>query len=151
MSTHRPADGGVVVVGVDGSQASREALQWALHFARLTGGSVRALTAWQLPPSYAWAPAVLDQIDPEGDASRMLKQTVDEVVAGDIAVVVHAEVVQGAAGLELIRAAEHAEALVVGSSEHGAFAGMLLGSVSEYCVHHASCPVVVVRHAHQPS
>jgi nucleotide-binding universal stress UspA family protein len=90
MSPQRPANGGVVVAGVDGARASRDA---------------------------------------------------------HVDVAVRAEVVQGAAGLQLTRAAEHASALVVGSSGHGAFAGMVLGSVSEYCIHHATCPVVVVRDA----
>jgi nucleotide-binding universal stress UspA family protein len=147
MSTLRPVNSGVVVVGVDGSQESRDALRWGLRFARLTGAGVRALTAWQYPASYAWAPAILDQVDPEGDARRMLKQTVEEVLAGGD-VVVHAEVVRGPAGIALTQAAKGAEALVIGSRGHGALTGMLLGSVSEYCLHHATCPVVIIRHAH---
>jgi nucleotide-binding universal stress UspA family protein len=152
MSSQRPTGAGVVVVGVDGSQASKDALRWALGYARLAGASVHAVTAWQYPPSYAWAPAVLDQVDLEGDARRMLKETIEEVVTADGDVVVQSEVVQGSPGLVLVRAAANAEALVVGSGGHGALAGMLLGSVSEHCVHHATCPVVVVGHAHhQPS
>ena len=53
---------------------------------------------------------------------------------------------EGWAGRELLAAAEGADLLVVGSRGHGAVMGLLLGSVSEYCVTHASCPVVVVRH-----
>ncbi len=152
MSGQRPTGAGVVVVGVDGSEASRDALRWALGYARLAGASVHALTAWQYPPSYAWAPAVIDQVDLEGDARRMLKETIEEVVTAHWDVVVQSEVVQGSPGQTLTKAAEHADVLVVGSRGHGAFAGMLLGSVSEHCVHHATCPVVVVRHAHhQPS
>lgn len=148
MSSQRPAGGGVVVVGVDGSEASKDALRWALGYARQAGASVHALTAWHYPPSYAWAPAIFDQVDLEADARRTLKETIEEVVTADWDVVVQSEVLQGAPGLVLVRAAEHADALVVGSRGHGAVAGMLLGSVSEHCVHHAACPVVVVRHAH---
>ncbi|HZD69410.1 MAG TPA: universal stress protein [Actinomycetes bacterium] len=148
MSTHRPAGGGVVVVGVDGSEASKDALRWALGYARQAGAIVHALTAWQYPPSYAWAPAVLDQVDLEGDARRMLKETVEEAVASYWDVVVRSDVVQGSPGVVLVAAARDAELLVVGSRGHGAFAGMLLGSVSEHCVHHATCPVVVIRRDH---
>jgi nucleotide-binding universal stress UspA family protein len=113
---------------------------------------VHALTTWQYPSSYAWAPAVLDQVDLEGDARRMLKETIEEVVAGDADIVVRSEVVHGSPGPLLARAAEHAEALVVGSRGHGTLAGMLLGSVSEHCVHHATCPVVVIHYPrHEPS
>jgi nucleotide-binding universal stress UspA family protein len=55
-------------------------------------------------------------------------------------------VAEGPPALELLKAAQNADLLVVGSRGHGAFAGMLLGSVSEHCVAHSSCPVVVVRH-----
>jgi nucleotide-binding universal stress UspA family protein len=152
MSIQTPAGNRVVVVGVDGSEASKDALRWALGYARLTGASVHALTTWQYPPSYAWAPAAFDQADLEGNARRMLKETIEEVVPGDAGIVVWSEVAQGIPGLVLVRAAEHAQALVVGSRGHGTFTGMLLGSVSEHCVHHATCPVVVIRHPrHEPS
>ena len=146
MSSQRPAGAGVVVVGVDGSEGSKDALRWALGYARLAGASVHALTAWQYPPSYAWAPAIFDQADLEGDARAALKQTLEDVVATEGPVTVQTQVVQGPPALALLRAAADADLLVVGSRGHGAFAGMLLGSVSEHCVHHATCPVVVVHH-----
>ncbi len=149
MSSQRPAGAGVVIVGVDGSEASKEALRWALGYPRLTGASVHALTAWQYPANSAWAPAILDQLDLEGDARRALKETIEEVIASYQDVAVRSGVLEGTPGLVLVRAAANAELLVVGSRGHGAFAGMLLGSVSEHCVHHASCPVVVIRrHQH---
>jgi nucleotide-binding universal stress UspA family protein len=61
-------------------------------------------------------------------------------------VVVHLKVTEGHPAFVLTDAARGAALLVVGSRGHGAFAGMLLGSVSEYCAAHAPCPVVVVRH-----
>ncbi|HZC99118.1 MAG TPA: universal stress protein [Actinomycetes bacterium] len=149
MSSNNATGPRAVVVGVDGSEASKDALRWALGYARQTGAEVHALSAWQYPPSFAWAPAILDQIDLEGDARRMLKGTVEEVAGAYQDVVVRSVVVEGPPALMLAKAAEHAQVLVVGNRGHGAFAGMLLGSVSTHCVHHASCPVVVVRHHHR--
>ncbi len=120
----RNAVGGDVVVGVDGSEASADALRWAVRYARMTGATVRAVTVWHYPASFGWAPTTaIPEMDLEGDARQALKETLEQVVG-----------------------AEDADLLVVGSRGHGAFAGMLLGSVSEHCVHHATCPVVVIRH-----
>jgi nucleotide-binding universal stress UspA family protein len=63
-------------------------------------------------------------------------------------VALRASVVEGPPALVLEELAGAADLLVVGSREHGALAGMLLGSVSQHCVHHAGCPVLVVRHRH---
>jgi len=57
-------------------------------------------------------------------------------------------VVQGGAGQVLVDAAEGAELLVVGCRGHGGLAEALLGSVSQHCVHHAPCPVVIIRGKH---
>lgn len=150
MNSGDATNRGVVIVGVDGSEASKEALRWALRYAHMAGVTVHALTAWQYPSNYAWAPGILDQIDPEGDAERTLKETVGEVTGLYPDVTVQSDVVHGFPGLALVGAATRAELLVVGSRGHGTFAGMLLGSVSEHCVHHAKCPVMVVHHASPP-
>ncbi len=146
MRSDSVAGPGVVVVGVDGSDASKDALRWAVRYARLAGASVDAVLAWQLPATYGWAP-VLAGVDLEGDARKALEETVDEVFGPDRPVALRTSVVQGSPAPVLLGAADGADLLVVGSRGHGAFAGMLLGSVSEHCVHHARCPVVVVRHA----
>jgi nucleotide-binding universal stress UspA family protein len=139
---------GVVVVGVDGSDASKDALGWAGRYARLTGSTLHAVTAWQIPAELALAVAVPD-LDPQGDAQRLLKETVGEVLEGREPVALRTSVVQGPPALVLEQLAGAADLLVVGSRGHGALAGILLGSVSEHCVHHAGCPVVVVHHRNE--
>ena len=138
---------GDVVVGVDGSKASADALRWALRYARMAGSTVRVVTAWYFPATYGWAPTpMIAEVDLEADARVAQKQVLEEVVATEGPVTVQTEIIQGPPALVLLREAADADLLVVGSRGHGAFAGMLLGSVSEHCVHHATCPVVVVHH-----
>ncbi len=139
---------GDVVVGVDGSEASKDALRWAVRYARMAGTTVRVVTAWYFPASYGWAPTpLIAEVDLEADARLAQKRLLEDVVATEGPVTVQTEIVHGPPALVLLRAAAEADLLVVGSRGHGAFAGMLLGSVSEHCVHHAACPVVVVHHA----
>ena len=147
--TRKDTVGGVVVVGVDGSEASKDALRWAIRYARMAGATVHAVTAWHYPASVGWAASpVILEMDLEGEARQALKQTVEYVVATEGPVTIQTRVVEGPPALILLKAATDADLLVVGSRGHGAFAGMVLGSVSEHCVHHANCPVVVVRHPH---
>src|SRR6266571_3919511 len=149
MTSEDTEGGGVVVVGVDGSEPSRDALRWAVHYARTTGAIVRAVTVWHFPASFGWGSALaIPEADLEGDARAALKATVEQVAGTEGAFTLQTEVVEGPPALMLLRAAADADLLVVGSRGHGAFAGMLLGSVSEHCVHHANCPVVVIRHPH---
>jgi nucleotide-binding universal stress UspA family protein len=133
---------GLIVVGVDGSPASRRALRWALDIARLTGAAVRAVTVWRIPVSYAHVPDWSD-MDLAGAASSTLVETVREVTREDDPSV-ETVVLEGAAAPALLEAAEAADLLVVGARGRGGFAGLLLGSVTTFCVHHATCPVVVV-------
>jgi nucleotide-binding universal stress UspA family protein len=137
----------MIVVGVDGSDPSRRALRWAADQAKLVGAELEAVTTWEYPPTLGWAPPYPSDFDPNEDARKALRDTVDAVLGPDPGVVVHLTVTEGHPAFVLTKAAQAADLLVVGSRGHGAFAGMLLGSVSEYCAAHAPCPVVVVRHA----
>lgn len=134
-----------IVVGVDGSPSSMKALRWAIGQAKLTGAEVEAVIAWSYPSSYGLAPFSEGAADFEGDAGKLLIEALAQVSGIAPDVVVEPLVVQGHAADVLVRTAEGADLLVVGSRGHGGFAGMLLGSVSQYCVHHASCPVLVLR------
>ena len=132
----------MILVGVDGSESSKDALRWAARQAKLTGADLDVVAAWAFPLTWGWALTYVNDFDPEGQTRRVLETTVKEVLgpSPDARIVV----VEGRPAPVLLKAAKDAELLVVGSRGRGEFSGMLLGSVSEHCVHHASCPVVVV-------
>lgn len=140
-----------IVVGVDGSTSSLDALRWAATQAELTGASLDVVMTWEFPTAYGWAAPYPDNFDPAGDTRRLLDETVRAVLGERPVVEVHPQVIEGHPAPSLIEAARGTQLLVVGSRGHGAFTGMVLGSVSEHCVSHSSCPVVVVRHADDPS
>jgi nucleotide-binding universal stress UspA family protein len=140
-----------IVVGVDGSDSSIRALGWAAGQAKLTGASLTVVTTWEFPPTFGWSPPYPSDFDPNRDARAALQKNVDAVLGPDPDLAVELEVVEGHPAFVLTDKAAGAELLVVGSRGHGAFAGMLLGSVSEYCASHAPCPVVIVRDADDAS
>lgn len=140
---------GRIVVGVDGSQSSKAALAWAVGEARLTGAAVEAVIAWHYPVMVGGVPfAPIGVVESEGYgtfAAKVLNDAIAETVAPDGPVKVSSVVSEGSAAQVLLDAAKDADMLVVGSRGHGGFAGALLGSVSQACVHHAQCPVVIIR------
>jgi nucleotide-binding universal stress UspA family protein len=138
-----------IVVGVDGSASSKAALAWAVRQAELTGATVEAVIAWHRPAMVGGVPfapiEALDTTDYAGFASKVLSDAVADTVPPDTLVAVSSAVRAGSPAQELLDASEGADLLVLGSRGHGGFAGALLGSVGEACVHHARCPVVIVR------
>lgn len=134
-----------VVVGVDGSACGNDALAWARSYVQTVGGHLTAVIAWQFPPMPT-GPGIVPptDYDPEATARSLLAEAVGGVADQDEPAVDQL-VVQGNAAAVLIDRSREADLLVVGTRGHGGFAGMLLGSVSAHCVHHAHCPVVVVR------
>jgi nucleotide-binding universal stress UspA family protein len=138
-----------IVAGVDGSPCSVQALRWAVQQARLTGGSVDAVLAWEYPTSYgghAWVPyGAADGVDFEEVAGRTLADSVSQATGQDDGADVRPKVVRGNAVQALLDSAEGADLLVVGNRGHGGFTAALLGSVALQCVYHAGCPVVVIR------
>lgn len=135
----------VIVVGVDGSEPSKEALRWAARQAQLTGSALRAVMTWDLPAAAFLSP-VSPPMDMEADSRVALARAVDEALGPAPPVWVTEIVCQGRAAAVLVEESTRADLLVVGSRGHGELAGIVLGSVSEHCVTHARCPVVVVRH-----
>lgn len=134
-----------IVVGVDGSDDSKRALQWAAEEARWTHSEIEAVIAWEYPSSFGWAAVLPDDYDPADDARKVLAQTVGDALGNEPDVPVHLIIERGQPAATLLRLSVDARELVVGSRGHGGFAGLLLGSTSTQCMHHAKCPVVVVR------
>jgi nucleotide-binding universal stress UspA family protein len=135
----------IIVVGVDGSAVSKDALAWAAGQARLSSAELLAITAWRPPVTYGY-PLDYSDVDFESAARKKLEQIVEEVLGAEPSVAVVTRVAEGHPAQVLVDAAEGASLLVVGSRGLGAFAGMLLGSTSQHCVQHAPTPVVVIRH-----
>ena len=142
-----------IVVGVDGSESSRDALSWAARQARLTESRLHVITAWSYPDHptpFGVVPHLPDSSAAIDEARRELDELVAAASADNALIDVRAEVVEGSPVPVLLGAARGADLLVLGNRGRGAFADLLLGSVSEHCVRYAPCPVVIVRHQDQP-
>ncbi|QQQ80190.1 universal stress protein [Saccharothrix sp. 6-C] len=135
-----------IVVGVDGSPSSRAALRWAVEEAKLRGTVVEAVLAWHVDHSMvigAMSAAVAAGMDPQ--RLREDNEALLDGILGEAGGDVRAVLAEGDARDVLVRASRDAALLVVGSRGAGPIREVLLGSVSSYCVHHAHCPVVVIR------
>jgi nucleotide-binding universal stress UspA family protein len=144
VSTYSEPSRGKIVVGVDGSPSSQQALRWAARQARLTGEELHAVSAWDYPMTAEWAYA-LERIDWPGNTRKALDDAITASLHPDEADRVQRSVVHGYPARVLLDAAADVDLLVVGSRGRGGVVGMLLGSVSQHVVTHARCPVVVVR------
>jgi nucleotide-binding universal stress UspA family protein len=139
-----------IVAGIDGSPSSVRALRWAIRQAGLTGAAVDAVIAWHLPELAAASGfGVVGAIEPVYDFQERAGKIVADAISSTLDpasdVPVRARVDQGHAAQVLLDASAGADLLVVGSRGHGGFAEALLGSVSQHCVQHAPCPVVIIR------
>jgi nucleotide-binding universal stress UspA family protein len=143
-----------VVVGVDGSAAAQAALEWAVEDARRRGCRVDATWVWHPDTGIvigAIPAEVVMSMSPQ--ATRAAAEAgLDRAVEGFEGVEIRRILVEGDPRTVLTEASKEAELLVVGNRGHGVLVEAILGSVSNYCVHHASCPVVVIREpkAEQP-
>lgn len=144
MSTAPGSSVGRIVVGVDGSEQSEQALRWATRMSLATGAQIDAVTAWHVPMGYGGA-YLPETWSPKDDATATLTRTVDTVFAAGRPAGMRLLVRQGPAARALLDASAGAELLIVGSRGRGGFAGLLLGSVSAACAQHAACPVLIVR------
>jgi nucleotide-binding universal stress UspA family protein len=146
---------GTIVVGVDGSEASHEALRWAAEEAEIRDARIVALHAWSfVPPQPLGDPGMLampagdlaGQLSAESDvATTALQDAVDAVLGPSPSVEVDQRLVEGDAGEALVAEGAEADLIVVGSHGRSGLKAALLGSVSRHVVDHAKCPVVVVK------
>jgi nucleotide-binding universal stress UspA family protein len=146
---------GTIVVGVDGSEASGEAIRWAAKEARLRNARLAAVHAWSFisvaPLAHAEVlpmPAgnLAGQLTAEsGVATAMLQSALSDALAENPDVEIDRRVIQGDAGDVLVAEASKADLVVVGSHGRTGLQAALLGSVSRQVVDHATCPVVVVK------
>lgn len=138
------SEGGRFVVGVDGSEASVEALRQAQRLAVPRGAEVLATACWEDPQVYAGYVAM--GIERFEERVRVVLQEAVEQAFGQVTPPnVLPRVVRGHPRDSLIEASRRADMLVVGRRGHGGFGGLLLGSVSSACIAHAHCPVLVVH------
>ena len=133
-----------IVVGVDGSEASVEALRQAQSLAVPFSATLVALASWDVPPVYDGYVAIgIDDFDVR--AAEILQETVEKAFGADTPANVEPRLVQGHPRHSLIEASRDADLVVVGRRGHGGFGGLLIGSVSSALVAHAHCPVLVVH------
>ena len=133
-----------VVVGIDGSEQSKQALRWAAHFAAGAHVGIDVISTWQYPTNFGWS-VVPNDWHPARDTEKATTEVVDEVFGADRPTGLNIIVGEGHPATVLIEKSHSALMVVVGSRGHGGFAGLLLGSVSAAVAEHAACPVVVVH------
>lgn len=145
----RPSPTGPVLLGTDGCAESEPAVGFAFEEAAFRGAPLLALHAWRHPLS-AEAGDTLPLVYDVDDIAAEEERVVSEALAGWCErypeVEVRQDLVRGRTAHALLQASERCQLAVVGARGRGGFAGLLLGSVSQALVHHAACPVAIVRH-----
>ncbi|WP_225825478.1 universal stress protein [Streptomyces naphthomycinicus] len=130
-----------ITAGVDGTEESLAALDWAAREAVRRGLPLRVVHAWR----YAEALAAADRDTQQGWVSEGVAEAVRTVAERHQGLAVTTDVVEGGAAHALAEAAAGAEMLVLGSRGHGPVVGFLLGSVGQQVIAETSRPVVLVR------
>lgn len=135
-----------IVVGVDGSAGADDALRWASAEADLHQADLTAVLAWEhLHHDHA---VVADHVDPSSGAAgatEALREHLAATLGAARAATVRTSVHPGLAVRALLDATDGADLLVVGARGLGGFRGLLLGSVGQHCLHHATIPIAIIR------
>jgi nucleotide-binding universal stress UspA family protein len=142
---------GDIVIGMDMSDGAAAALRWGLREADLREHEPTAVMAWGLLDQHQGDPdAAFDPSYDEVDAVTALGIAIQRAVGTDGAAAIQRRAVCDLPARALLDAAEGAELLVVGSRGLGGFRGLLVGSISDQCLRHATCPVAVVKPSPPP-
>jgi nucleotide-binding universal stress UspA family protein len=138
-----------IVVGVDGSPHSQNALDWAVNESALRHVP---LTVLAVVPAAAAIWGITGQAPASEETHAAVKQAAEEMVDKSVArqggQAVTVRTVDGVAADELIKASEGAELVIVGARGAGGFATLMMGSVSAQVARHSHCPVVVIPNEH---
>ena len=139
-----------ITVGVDGSDHSRRALEWAVREAGLRGAPLTVLAVHPVASNYWTGSPERHPTDaPETETVRQAAEDAVQKAVGQVGepapTSVTVRAVTGVASRELVAASADADLVVVGSRGGGGFAKMVLGSVASQVVRHSESPVVVIR------
>jgi nucleotide-binding universal stress UspA family protein len=134
-----------IVVGVDGSESSIEALRWAGHLCHDATVELDVVTCWEYPTYSGMGGPLPPEWDPGADAAAAQTIAIKAAFGDEPPAGLKPLVQQGHPAQVLVQQSIDADMLVVGTRGHGGFAGLLLGSVSAHCAEHAECPVTVTR------
>ena len=134
-----------VVAGVDGSDSATSALHWAVVYAKAAEAPLLAVTVWNIPTVYGWRGTWPEDFDFDANARIVLEASVSEVLGIGTDHDVTTQVVRGAPAYVLGELSRSASLVVVGSRGNGDFADLLLGSVAEFLIAPAQCPVAIIR------
>lgn len=133
------------VAGVDGSEGSRKALEWAVKQAALEGAKLTVVHVWHVPYAASGMGGIPFDIQMLADGAReTLDAMLSEVDTSELVEPVEGLLMEGAAAPAILAAAEDADMVIVGSRGRGGFMGLLLGSVSQQVASHSTCPVVII-------
>ncbi|GGL06559.1 universal stress protein [Salinibacterium xinjiangense] len=132
----------LIVVGVDGSNPSLAALEFASEYTQKLNGRLRAVSTWDIPIGDAALPL---SWSPGENAEQELGRVSREVLGDPLPDWYEFTAREGSAARTLLDESRSADVLIVGSRGHGGFVGLLLGSVSSQCAAHSSCAVIVVH------
>jgi nucleotide-binding universal stress UspA family protein len=141
-----------ILVGVDGSEKSHAALKWASELALKIGASLEVMTTWQTPFPTAELVAIgfnLDMSEINDRPQAIAELRIDKVVQAVFGKVnpegVTKIVTEGYPALMLVEKSKDVDLLVLGNRGYSPAVETLLGSVSQHCLSHAKCPVVIVK------
>jgi nucleotide-binding universal stress UspA family protein len=149
IHTPEPAPAGSIVVGHDGSKGAEDALAMALELARKLSAPVVVSRAWSIATAPRPAGWEFGYVPAMGEFTAAVREELERdahpVAEKFPEVQITYEPVHAPPAKSLIAISHDALMMVVGTRGRGGLKGMLLGSVSEQCVRHAACPVLVVR------